>query len=378
MKLDWKCCFRVAVCAFILYLAIHYWPIVSTLLALLLGAISPLVLGGVLAYLINIPMIWYERHYFPASQNAFVQRSRRPLCMLAAIISLVLVVALICWLIIPELISCIQLLINKIPPAWEKLTAFLQEKGITTPEDLGITIDPNWKLETWLKEHFKTLTSGIGSAVGVLAGTLTSVFSGIVSAFLGVIFAIYMLLGKERLLSQGNRLLQSYLPASWHQKIAWVLQILNDCFHRYIVGQCTEAVILGALCTLGMLILGLPYATMIGALIAFTALIPIAGAYIGAGIGAFMILTVSPVQALVFLIFLVILQQLEGNLIFPKVVGSSIGLPAIWVLAAVTVGGSVMGVLGMLLAVPISAAIYRIVRHDVLRREGEQDQPCQP
>lgn len=150
-----------------------------------------------------------------------------------------------------------------------------------------------------------------------------------------------------------------------YNKITYVLSIMNDCFRKYIVGQCTEAVILGLLCIIGMLILQLPYATMIGALIALTALIPVAGAYIGAVVGAFMILTVSPIKALFFLIFLVVLQQLEGNIIYPKVVGSSLGLPGIWVLAAITVGGGIMGIFGMLIGVPIVAAIYRIVKNDV-------------
>ena len=152
--------------------------------------------------------------------------------------------------------------------------------------------------------------------------------------------------------------------------MCYVLEVVNDCFHRYIVGQCIEAVIIGSLCALGMAILRLPYATMVGALVAFTALIPVAGAYIGAAVGAFMILTVDPVKAVVFLIFLVILQQFEGNVIYPKVVGSSMGLPGIWVLAAVTVGGGMMGIAGMLLGVPLAAAAYRILRDDVVN--GEQ------
>jgi len=144
--------------------------------------------------------------------------------------------------------------------------------------------------------------------------------------------------------------------------------VLNETFHKFIVGQCTEAVILGVLCTLGMLIFRLPYATMIGALVAFTSLIPIAGAYIGAGVGAFMIMTVSPMSALGFLIFLVILQQIEGNIIYPKVVGTSIGLPGLWVLASITVGGGLAGITGMLLGVPLTAALYRVLR-ERLRKE---------
>ena len=149
------------------------------------------------------------------------------------------------------------------------------------------------------------------------------------------------------------------------QQALHVLAVLDESFHKYIVGQCTEAIILGVMCMVGMWILRLPYAAMISALIAFTALIPVAGAYIGGGIGALMIFTVSPVQALVFLIYLVVLQQLEGNLVYPRVVGTSVGLPALWVLAAVTIGGGVLGIAGMLLGVPLAAALYRLVREQV-------------
>ena len=147
-----------------------------------------------------------------------------------------------------------------------------------------------------------------------------------------------------------------------------MLNTLNDSFHRFIVGQCTEAVILGGLCMIGMWIFRFPYAVMVGVLIGFSALIPFAGAYIGAGVGAFMILTESPLQALLFLVFIVVLQQLEGNLVYPKVVGSSIGLPGIWVLAAITIGGGLMGVLGMLLAVPLLATVYKLIQADVRKR----------
>ena len=165
-------------------------------------------------------------------------------------------------------------------------------------------------------------------------------------------------------------MMKRYIKEERRVKIEYVLSVVNDCFHRFIVGQCTEAVILGVLCTVGMLILGLPYAPMIGAVIAFTALIPMVGAFIGGGIGAFLIMMESPMQALIFVIFLIILQQLEGNLIYPRVVGSSIGLPAIWVLAAVTIGGGVFGIFGMLIGVPIAASCYRLLREHVNNDKG--------
>ena len=164
--------------------------------------------------------------------------------------------------------------------------------------------------------------------------------------------------------------MEHYLKPAWNEKIRYVVGIFDNSFHKFIVGQCIEAVVLGVLCIIGMTILRLPYAMMIGTLIGFTALIPVAGAYIGAGVGAFMILTVSPIQALIFLVFVVILQQLEGNLIYPKVVGSSIGLPGVWVLAAVTIGGGIMGIPGMLLGVPTVASMYQLIRNDLNKEKG--------
>ena len=201
----------------------------------------------------------------------------------------------------------------------------------------------------------------------VVISAASSLFSAVTTTLFSIIFSIYLLTGKERLATQGSRFLRRYLPGRVYSRLMYVLRVLNDCFHRFIVGQCTEAVILGALCTVGMMLLGLPYATMVGALIAFTALIPVVGAFIGGGVGAFVILTESPIQALIFLVFLVILQQLEGNLIYPRVVGTSIGLPGIWVLAVVTIGGGTFGILGMLLGVPLAAAAYRLLREDINR-----------
>ena len=166
--------------------------------------------------------------------------------------------------------------------------------------------------------------------------------------------------------------MQRYLKDSWNRKLQNLLKTLNECFHKYIVGQCTEALILGGLCLAGMLILQLPYAPMISALIAFTALIPVAGGYIGAGIGAFMILTVSPVKALIFLIFIVVLQQLEGNLIYPKVVGKSIGLPGILVFLSVLLGGNLYGIVGMLFAVPLCSIGYTLVKQAIDERLKEK------
>ena len=229
----------------------------------------------------------------------------------------------------------------------------------------------DWKSN--LTKIFDILTSGIGSVFDIVISTVTSVFSGVVTALVSLIFSIYILLSKEKIAKQIKRLEKCYLGLSKRKKFNHTLDTIKNCFEKFIVGQVKEAVILGVLCTVGMWIFRFPYASMIGALIGFTALIPVAGAYIGAAVGSVMILTESPIKALLFVVFIVILQQLEGNLIYPKVVGESIGLPGLWVLAAVTIGGGVMGIGGMLVGVPLVAAIYKLVGEDMDERLAKRE-----
>lgn len=363
MKIEWKTCFKIGLSIFLLYLCINFWPSVSGFLGALIGAAAPLLVGCGIAYVINIPMGLFEKHYFPRSSKKFFAVTRRPVCMTISIIAVLAIVSLIVGLVVPQLISCIKLLISLLPGAIKELITFLEDKNLLSDEVYSSLTAIDWKSK--IGQIFEVLTSGLGSVMDVVITTVSSVIGVIATVFIGIIFAIYLLLDKERLAKQSSRILNRYIKESICGRISYVLSVFNECFRKYIVGQCTEAVILGALCTIGMLILGIPYATMIGALVAFTALIPIAGAYIGAGVGAFMILTVSPIKAVIFLIFLVILQQLEGNLIYPRVVGSSMGLPGIWVLAAVTVGGGVMGIPGMLLGVPLVAALYKLLKNDI-------------
>lgn len=365
MKMEWKDCLKVGASIFLLYLCIYYWPGFTGLVSMLLGAALPLLIGCIVAYLVNILMSFYERHYFVKSGKKIVQRSRRPVCMSGAFLTLILIIALLIRQVIPQLVSCVQLVFAQLPGFMEMLID-QAEKLDLLPEDLLASLEAvDWNSR--IGEIIRMLTSGIGSVMDVVFKAVSKVFSGAVTGFLSIIFSVYLLAGKEKLGGQCRRVLKHYLRENWYKKAAYVAGILDDCFHRYIVGQCLEAVILGVLCTGGMLLLQLPYATMIGALIAFTALIPVAGAYIGAGVGAFIILMDSPVKAFIFLAFIVILQQVEGNLIYPRVVGSSLGLPGIWVLAAVTVGGGILGVAGMLFGVPLTAVLYRILRDDLNR-----------
>ncbi len=367
MQFEWKNCFRIGITVFVLFLVLHYWDVFTGGISLLIGAATPILIGFVMAYIINILMSFYEMHYVKSGKYSFLQKVKTPVCMILAILSFILIIALIFYLVVPELVSCIQLLISDIPPTIEAIlnSEFFMQ---IAPEDLYDQLNQvDWK--TMINDLVKVVSSGLGSTVSTVVSVVSTAFSGVVTGLLSFIFAIYLLLGKRQLCGQCRRLLNGYLPEKQVSSINYVLGVINDSFHRYIVGQFTEAIILGILCAVGMMIFKFPYAGMIGALIGFTALIPVAGAYIGAAVGFIMILTVSPFKALLFLVFIVVLQQLEGNLIYPRVVGGSLGLPAIWVLAAVTVGGSLMGILGMLLGVPIAAAAYRLLRDDLVRRE---------
>ncbi len=365
MKLEWRSVFKLGTGAFFLYLCVLYWPDVSHFLSALFNAAIPLAVGCVIAYLLNILTSLYEKRYFAKSQSSAIAKTRRPVCVAAAFITLIAIVVFIISLVVPQLVDCVHLLVSDLQTLVTDLPEKLGRFGIL-PEDLLAALSGiNWQEK--IGKAIELLTNGLGSAMDTVLTVVSSVFSSIVTAFMSIIFSIYILMGKERLGRQFDRLIVRYTKTSWQGTIYHVLAVTNDCFRRYIIGQCTEAVILGVLCILGMLVLRFPYAVMIGTLIGFTALIPIAGAYIGAGVGAFMIFMVSPVQAVAFLIFIVVLQQLEGNLIYPKVVGSSIGLPAIWVFAAVTVGGGIMGIMGMLLAVPLTAVFYQLLREDIYR-----------
>ncbi len=369
-KISVKTCFLITGCAFLLYLATHYWNGVTAFFKALLSAMTPLFIGLIIAYVINLLMSAYEKRFFPKAKKKFVAKIRRPICLLFALLSFAAICAAVIWLVVPQLISCIKLVISLLPNMINRALALIDKHHLLSEEVISTLESIDWKSR--FEQILNMVTNGVTGMMELLIQTITGVVSAIITGFFSFIFAIYLLLGKEKLKFQATTLLELVFPEKITKRISYVIYNLNLSFRQYLIGQSTEAVILGALCGIGMLILRLPYAAMISALIAFTALIPIAGAYIGAAIGAFMILTVSPLKALVFLIFLVILQQLEGNLIYPRVVGSSLGLPGIWVLAAVTAGGSLAGIPGMFLGVPLVACAYRITRDYVNAKKKEK------
>lgn len=363
IKIDWKTCLRVGISIFVLYLCIHYWTTTASLIKTFLSAVLPLLIGAVIAYPLNILMEFYERHILKRTSNPKIYKLRNGICLVLTLVTLLLIIALVVALVVPQLTSCIKLLIDKIPGAIDKVVDFVARFEIVPEDILGMLEGIDWKSK--ISEIISVATTGIGSAFDVVVSTVSSVVSGATSGILAVIFAIYLLLSKDKLAGQLDRVLKHFIKKEIYDKGRYVLSVANGAFRKFIVGQCTEAVILGVLCAVGMLILRLPYAAMMGAVTAFTALIPVVGALIGGGIGCLLIFVESPTKALIFLIFIIILQQLEGDLIYPKVVGSSIGLPGIWVFVAVAVGSGMFGILGMMVSVPLAATAYRLLGNEL-------------
>lgn len=370
MRIEWKHCVRIGITGLLLFLAIHYWTAFAGVVSVILKASIPLLLGCALAYVANILMGFYERKLWPPRRAPRLAKLRRPACLVLTYLSVAAILVLVLQLVIPQLVTAVQLLFRQIS-AWAKTLESMPDLNTMLPEEAIQWIQQtDW--ESALKKAASWLTAGVGGTVDLVVNTVSSVFSSVVNLALAFVFSIYLLLSKEKIGRQMKRLFQVYLKPKHRDGLYYVLRTLDDAFHSYIVGQCSEAVILGMLCIIGMLMFRFPYAVTIGALVGVTALIPVAGAYIGAVVGGLLILTISPMKALLFIVFIVVLQQLEGNLIYPKVVGTSIGLPGIWVLAAITVGGGMMGILGIFISVPIAAALYRMLRTDVAARAKSQ------
>ena len=366
-KTDTKTLLKIAGIGFGLYLCIHYWPSVAIIFKTAFAAVLPLLIGAAVSYPLDILASFFERHLLSKSSNKFIVRTRRSLAVTVALLSLVSIFTLIIALVVPQLTKCIKMLIDEIPDALKLVVAQLDKFEFVPDDIIGFLSGIDWQSK--ITNIISTVTSGVGSVMNVVISTVSTVVSGVTTTVLAIIFAIYVLLSKDKLLSQLKSLIKHYLPKQVSEKLYYVSSVANDSFHKFIVAQCTEAIILGALCTLGMFILKLPYAAMIGAVTVVTAFIPVVGALLGGAIGAFLIFMESPVKALIFIIFIVLLQQIEGDLIYPKVVGNSMGLPSIWVLAAVTVGAGMFGIIGMLLSVPAASTVYRLIKYDVAKKD---------
>ncbi len=336
--------------------------------SLIFSAAAPLFLGCIIAYVLNILLKRLEKLYFPRTNQAVLVKSRRPVCILLSFVCLFLILAFIVNLVVPELLSSIRLITDEIPPAMESMRtwAIAHSDEIPAFQDSLKRMDIDW--QNMAKKTVDFLVAGAGGIFSSVVSVVSRAFGTITKVLIGTIFSIYLLNAKERLCGQADKIMRAFLKPETRKKVRYVAGTFHEAFTSFIVGQCMEAVIIGCLCAMGMAAFRMPYAVMTGAVVGVTALIPVVGAYLGAAVGAFMVFTVNPLQAVFFVVFLVILQQLEGNLIYPKVVGASIGLPGLWVLAAVTIGGGVLGVGGMLLGVPLAAALYRLFGEAVNKR----------
>lgn len=335
---------------------------------LFLSILMPMFIGCAIAYVLNVLVVKVETLPFLKKSTLSVSY-KRLIGVLGAIVIFLLVVVMIVQIVLPQLVEAFGVVLKGIPPMLEQTAAWLATQKLPVPELQQWLSDLNINWPQLVQKAITYLSSGVSNLFSVTVTALGSIGGIVMQMVVSFIFALYLLFGKEKLGYQFGSLMEVYLKESVTNRLLYALNIAHDTFTKFIVGQCTEAVIIGVLCTLGMMLFRFPYATMIGTLIGATALLPIVGAYLGAAIGAFMILTVNPLQAVAFLVFIVVLQQLEGNLIYPRVVGSSIGLPGIWVLVAVTVGGGIGGIVGMLLAVPTAATAYKLVKQDVVRRK---------
>lgn len=355
--------------AALLLLVVKYSDSIFQAVQLLFSILVPVLIGGAIAYVLNILVTKIERLPFLRNETSYVYPWRRGISIVGSLVIVVLVIFLLIKIIIPQLAEAFGVVIIGIPSVLAGLADWISSMEVSVPqiEEWISSFDVNWP--QFIQKAVSYLSSGVSNVFTTLFSVLSSVGGFVVQLVISVIFALYILAGKERLARQFQSLADVYLKEKTRRCLMEILSTAHHCFTRFFVGQFTEAVIIGVLCTIGMLIFRFPYATMIGTLIGATALLPMVGAYIGAFLGAFMIFTINPLQAAAFLVFIVILQQLEGNLIYPRIVGSSIGLPGLWVLAAVTIGGGIGGIIGMLLAVPTAATIYQLLQKDVRKRK---------
>ena len=360
----------IAACILI-FLGIRYISAIAIAVQWLYELVKPLLIGTLLAMILGVPLDFIEKHLFRKKPTPRKEKARRPVAILLSLLLVVGIFVGVAVLVIPEFIGAISIVVTSITDALEQLAALDSSADISQipfAQQLSI-LDIDWlslktQLENWIQQISTRILDGTANALG---GVASSLLDGIVA----FVFSIYILANKETLARQISRLARVWLPGRFVTTMSHICSVCADVFRQFIVGQTTEAVILGTLCGIGMAILRIPYAPMVGALVGVTALIPYVGAFLATIVGAFMILTVDPFKALVFVIFLLALQQVEGNLIYPRVGGAKINLPAMWGLAAITVGGNPAGPFGMLLGVTAASAAYALLREATEKREQQ-------
>ena len=327
-----------------------------------LGVLSPLILGLCIAFVVNLPLRFLEERVFGklTRKNGKVwSKLKRPLCLTLSVLFLLSVITVFLSFVVPELVRTGEKFFTALPSAMENVSATIDsvlEKFHLKSIFPDLTID--WKsISAWALDMIDNHSNSI--AQGAL-GIVTTVFNTVLNFILGFVFSIYVLASKESLGKLAKSVIYSIMKRERARKLISVVVLSNKAFSGFISGQCTEVLLIGVLCFIGMLIFRMPYAVMVSCVIAFTAFIPVFGPFIGTAIGAFFIFIESPIKALWFVIFIIILQQLESNIIYPKIMGKHVGLPGIWVLAAVTIGGGLFGVVGIIVSVPICSVIYTL------------------
>ena len=332
---------------------------------------SPLMLGAILAYILEIIIKRFEKIFFPKSRKPWMCRARRPICILLATVLVVFLAVLMVSIIIPGLTDAFTVLAREFPNYFLDVKAWVLEtfKEVPTVTDYVKDLELDWNIIQDRVVQWGIRGIGDNSLLTNTVTVISAVTGSVANFMISAIFAIFLLGGKQKLQAQCESLIQASISEKNNNKLQRVLKTANRCFSGFIVGQSINGIILGVLTWLGMRIFGMPYALMVGVLSGTTSLIPIIGGYIGAALGTFLVFTAAPGLALWFLLFIVTLQTLQGNILYPRLVGDSVGLPSLWVLAAVSVGGGLGGVGGMLVAVPLTATVYILVREWVQKKK---------
>lgn len=338
------------------------------------GIIFPFVLGGAIAFVINVPMSFLEKKIFGKTKdgNKVGKKLARPISLLLTIILAVGVIALVMFGVIPQLTRTMGSLMISIANFVPQMQNWIREFSHNNQEIMKLVNQVQFNQDQAIKWGISILGSGAGNMMNTTMSAVGSIVSGFATFFIAFSFACYILFQKEKLHVQIRKVFFAFIPKQKAEAFLKICSLTYQTFANFLTGQCVEAVILGSMFVVTLSILKMPYALLIGTLIAFTALIPIFGAFIGCAVGCFLIFMVSPKQAILFIIVFLILQQIEGNLIYPHVVGGSVGLPSIWVLAAVTIGGNLMGIVGMLIFIPLVSVLYTIFREFVYLRLKEK------
>ena len=359
----------------LLVVALWKFDVVLSVLKTIWDIIFPFVLGGAIAFLTNVPMSFLEKKIFEnvKKKNKIVRKLKRPISLILTIVLVVGVIALVMFGVIPQLTRTMGTLVTSINDFIPQMQSWIGEFFHNNQEIMNLVDQIEFDPDQAIKWGISLLGNGAGNMMNTTMSAVGSIVSGVATFFIAFSFACYILFQKEKLHIQIRKVFFAFLPRQKADTFLKVCSLTYRTFANFLAGQCLEAVILGSMFVVTLSILRMPYTLLIGILIAFTALIPIFGAFIGCAVGSFLIFMVNPQQAILFVIVFLVLQQIEGNLIYPHVVGESVGLPSIWVLAAVTIGGNLMGIVGMLVFIPLLSVLYTIFREFVYLRLKKQN-----